>query len=60
MTETELQGNATVSSSLPVDDFLWLLRKCKELNTNRSALIAKIVSEAREREEAPCASTPER
>jgi len=51
MTETELQGNAQVSASLPLEVFLWLLRKCQESDMTRSAMVAKIIGEAKEQED---------
>lgn len=48
------QGNANVSASIPLPDYIWLLEECARRDLSKSALIALLVSEARIRNEQGC------
>jgi hypothetical protein len=48
-----VQGNANVSASIPLPDYMWLIEQCHLLDLSKSAMIAKLISDARAREEPP-------
>lgn len=55
-----VEGNLPLTTYIPYSDWLWLQRQCKELNTNRSEFLRKLIAEERARQQqtepAPCSS----
>ena len=42
----QLEGNATVSASVPLPDYIWFVAECKRRGLTKSAMIARLIADA--------------